>query len=230
MSTRRLQWALGLGAVAMGSAAAAVAYMTQRVFHGALPQLKGDHTVHGLRRPVEIIRDRWGVPHIYAETEEDLFFAQGYVQAQDRLFQMDAQRRAGYGRLGEIAGPLALESDRMARICAWHQAARAQWRGLQLNFHYTVRRELESDAVGPEVGIGSWGGGVYGEFGIGMNTGVYTREEGVLYIDVIDSKTGDILWRGKGTHWINEHWDPKTKTRKINGLVDKILEQFPPKG
>lgn len=131
MSTKRLHWALGLGAVVMSSAAAAVAYMARRVLHDALPRIDGNQTVSGLRRSVEIMRDRWSVPHIYAQTEEDLFFAQGYVQAQDRLFQMDAQRRVGYGRLGEIAGPLALTSDRMARICGWHQAARAQWRGIQ---------------------------------------------------------------------------------------------------
>lgn len=131
MSSNRWKWYLTLGAAGLGSAAAAIAYVTRRALQDALPRTDGSRTVAALRKPVEIIRDRWGVPHIYAQNEEDLFFAQGYVQAQDRLFQMDAQRRVGYGRLSEIAGPLAIAADRLARICGWDQAADAQWRGMQ---------------------------------------------------------------------------------------------------
>ncbi|MFQ5814842.1 MAG: penicillin acylase family protein, partial [Anaerolineae bacterium] len=54
-----------------------------------LPRISGTVRVKGLRGKVEVIRDRWGIPHIYAENEEDLFFAQGYVHAQDRLWQME---------------------------------------------------------------------------------------------------------------------------------------------
>src|SRR5215468_3564033 len=53
------------------------------------PQVSGTLVLDGLSAPVRIVRDRWGVPHIYAENQDDLFFAQGFVQAQDRLFQMD---------------------------------------------------------------------------------------------------------------------------------------------
>ncbi|HZD10585.1 MAG TPA: penicillin acylase family protein, partial [Candidatus Binatia bacterium] len=131
MLNKTMKWFLALSAATLGSAAAAVAYMTRRALYDALPSVQGSQELHGLRRPVEIIRDRWGVPHIYAQTEEDLFYAQGYAQAQDRLFQMDMYRRVGYGRLSEIAGPLAVPSDRMARIFGWHHAAEAQWRGMQ---------------------------------------------------------------------------------------------------
>lgn len=62
--------------------------------HWSLLPSNGRLPVPGLRAPVEVIRDRWGVPHIYAQREEDLFFAQGYVQAQDRLWQMEVCRRA----------------------------------------------------------------------------------------------------------------------------------------
>ena len=64
------------------------------------------------------------------------------------------------------------------------------------------------------------------DFGTGIN--VYSLEEGVLYIDVVNPGNGGILWRGKGTHHVEEHWDPETKTARINELVDKVLAQFPP--
>lgn len=131
MSSKRLKWYLALCAAGVGSAAAAVAYATRRVMYNALPTVEGQKTVCGLHKPVEVLRDAWGVPHIYAQNEEDLFFAQGYVQAQDRLFQMDAYRRVGYGRLSEITGSMGLASDRLARICGWHLAAEAQWRGIE---------------------------------------------------------------------------------------------------
>ena len=76
-----------------------------------------------LHYPVEIIRDTWGVPHIYAKTETDLFFAQGFVHAQDRLFQMDLNRRVGSGRLSEIIGSKGVATDRFARIMGWTRAA-----------------------------------------------------------------------------------------------------------
>lgn len=62
----------------------------------------------GLQRPVNVLRDRWGVAHIYAENQHDLFFAQGVVAAQDRLFQMELWKRSGQGRLAELLGPSAL--------------------------------------------------------------------------------------------------------------------------
>jgi penicillin G amidase len=81
-----------------------------------LAQIDGDITVTGLRAPVTIIRDTWGVPHISAQSVDDLFFAQGYVMAQDRLWQMEMWRRAAQGRMAEIAGAAALPRDRAARL------------------------------------------------------------------------------------------------------------------
>ena len=63
-----------------------------------------------------MIRDRWGIPHIYARSEDDLFFAQGFVQAQDRLFQMELWRRQTQGRLAELLGPEWVERDRLTRL------------------------------------------------------------------------------------------------------------------
>lgn len=97
-----------------------------------------------------------------------------------------------------------------------------------IDFNYTVRQVLESDDVGTGFGIGTWGGGPYGGVGIGTGTNVYTREQGVLTIDFVNPRDEKVLWRGKGTHLVAEHWDPETKTEKINELVDKVLGQFPP--
>lgn len=131
MSSNRLRWMAAVGAAGLGGIAVALNYATRRALNNALPVVSGERVVAGMRQPVEILRDSWGIPHIYAQTEEDLFFAQGYVQAQDRLFQMDAQRRIGHGRLSEIAGPLGIPSDRLARYCGWHKAAGAQLRGIK---------------------------------------------------------------------------------------------------
>src|SRR6516165_9697016 len=90
-----------------------------------LPKIKGELHLHGLHEPVEVITDRYGVPHIYAQNEDDLFFAQGYIHAQDRLWQMEFNRRIGSGRLSEIFGELALETDRFARRVGIHRASAA---------------------------------------------------------------------------------------------------------
>ena len=82
----------------------------------SLAQIDGELQVSGLREPVEIIRDEWGVPHIYAQNDDDLFFAQGYVMAQDRLWQMEMWRRWHEGRLAEVFGLDALDYDRRTRL------------------------------------------------------------------------------------------------------------------
>ena len=84
-------------------------------------------TIEGPAQPVEIIRDRWGVPHIYAQTVHDLFFAQGYIAAKDRLWQIDLWRRIGTGKLAEILGPSAIPRDRLARSVALRGDWNAEW-------------------------------------------------------------------------------------------------------
>jgi penicillin amidase len=81
----------------------------------------------GLSQPVEILRDRWGVPHIYARSTADLFFAQGYIAARDRLFQIDLWRRIGTGKLAEVLGPSASERDRLARAVRFRGDRNAEW-------------------------------------------------------------------------------------------------------
>src|SRR5580698_9427248 len=82
----------------------------------ALAAIRGTLNVHGLQQAVRVQRDRWGVAHIYAQNEHDLFFAQGLVVAQDRLFQMELWKRSGQGRLAEILGPSYVKRDASARL------------------------------------------------------------------------------------------------------------------
>ena len=81
----------------------------------SLAQIGGELDLPGLREPVEVIRDEWGIPHIYAQNDDDLFLAQGYVMAQDRLWQMEMWRRWHEGRLSEIFGPEAFDYDLRTR-------------------------------------------------------------------------------------------------------------------
>jgi penicillin G amidase len=89
----------------------------------ALPKIDGTVAVAGLSAPVGVTRDGHGVPTIDAVTMDDLFFAQGYVTAQDRLFQMDLLRRASEGNLAEIVGDLAVKHDRQQRVLGIRAAA-----------------------------------------------------------------------------------------------------------
>ena len=92
-----------------------------------LAQTAGKINVPGLQKPVRVLRDQWGIAHIYAETQDDLFFAQGFVAAQDRLWQMDLWRRTGEGKLAEILGESAIERDRFARLLRYRGEMKAEY-------------------------------------------------------------------------------------------------------
>src|SRR3954452_18331861 len=81
-----------------------------------LAQLDGEIRAGGLKESVEVLRDEWGIPHIYAKNQADLFFAQGFVTGQDRLFQLDLWRRIGNGETAELFGQEAIEADCFARL------------------------------------------------------------------------------------------------------------------
>jgi penicillin G amidase len=96
----------------------------------SLPQLEGEILTAGLAAPVEILRDRSGVPHIFAQSEQDAHFALGFVHAQDRLWQLEMNRRIGAGRLSEVVGAGGLETDRFMRTLGVRRAAQASLRHL----------------------------------------------------------------------------------------------------
>ena len=107
--------ALGLGAWVLVPRQSPLDALAKR----ALARIDGELAVPHLRSPVRVVRDEWGVPHITATSEDDLFFAQGYVVAQDRLWQMEMWRRSVEGRLAEIVGAEAVSRDHQARLLGY---------------------------------------------------------------------------------------------------------------
>lgn len=99
----------------------------RQMAEASVTQLEGEIQVDGLRQDVEILRDEWGIAHIYANAVDDLFFTQGFVAAQDRLWQLEIWRRTGEGRLAELVGPSAFERDRLARLLKYRGDMDAEW-------------------------------------------------------------------------------------------------------
>ncbi|WP_338750196.1 penicillin acylase family protein [Janibacter alittae] len=113
-----------------------------------LPQTSGTIEIPGLDGEVEVLRDERGVPHIYADTMGDLMRAQGYVQAQDRFFEMDLRRHITAGRLAELVGEPGVETDRVIRTMGWRRVAEQELAMLDPD----TRRALGSFADG----VNSW--------------------------------------------------------------------------
>ena len=104
------------------SAAGLYVYLRQ-----SLPQITGNVSVAGITGPVDIVRDADAIPHIFATTKLDALFGLGYAHAQDRLWQMEFQRRVGHGRLSEIFGSETIPQDRFLRTVGFGRAARSAW-------------------------------------------------------------------------------------------------------
>lgn len=121
---RRTLWSIG-ALVGVGIVFSVV--FLQYSVHRAFPQTSGTIEVAGINDSVEVIRDSWGVPHIYASTTTDLLFAQGYVHAQDRFFQMDFWRHISYGELASLFGEDQLDTDMFLRDMGWGRLAEAQY-------------------------------------------------------------------------------------------------------
>jgi penicillin G amidase len=109
-----------------------------------VPSMLGTRKLAGLGGKVRIERDRWGIAHVHADHDRDLFFGFGYATAQDRLFQLDYLRRKARGRLAEILGPEAIESDLLERTIGLAQIAEKEWQGLPGN----VRELLSAYTAG----------------------------------------------------------------------------------
>ncbi|SEB64671.1 penicillin amidase [Nocardioides exalbidus] len=127
---RAVRWtawtALGLVILLLVLAAAAVV-----VVRRPLPQTSGEVEVPGITGPVEVIRDAHGIPQVYADTDADLMFAQGWVHASERFFEMDFRRHVTAGRLSEMFGDTTLETDKMIRTMGWRRVAEQEWALLQ---------------------------------------------------------------------------------------------------
>ena len=116
---------LGWGALTLLLSALVAAVGGWLWLRTSLPELDGEVVLTDLSGPVEVVRDRHGIPHILAQNEEDALFALGFVHAQDRLWQMEMNRRVGAGRLAEVLGAAALDTDRLLRTLGLYRRAEA---------------------------------------------------------------------------------------------------------
>ena len=103
------------------------AYWSVSTVRASFPQTTGSHRAHGLSGPVDVKRDGYGIPQIYADSDEDLFRAQGFVQAQDRFWEMDVRRHMTSGRLSEMFGPGQVETDAFLRTLGWRRVAQEEY-------------------------------------------------------------------------------------------------------
>ena len=140
---RALKWLGGLAAlgVVLAVLAAAGIYVALR---NTVPAPSGSLVIAGLSAPVEVVRDREGVPHVFAKSIDDLFCALGFIHAQDRLWQMELLRRSGQGRLSEIFGERAFGSDVFLRTLDLYGHAERSLAALSPE----ARRTLEAYAKG----------------------------------------------------------------------------------
>lgn len=156
----------------------------------ALTPLEGSQTLQGLKAPVDVIRDQWGIPHIYAQNTDDLFFAQGYVMAQDRLWQMELWRRDKEGRMAEIVGPGAIERDRQARLLRYRGPMDdREW----ASYHPEGRRIFEAYAAGVNAFIAAHSNTLPLEFTLtGITPEPWTAETVVLRTATFGDATAEL--------------------------------------
>ncbi|MEU0336509.1 penicillin acylase family protein [Streptomyces sp. NPDC006193] len=110
-----------IGGIAFG------AYWSISTVRASFPQTTGSLRLEGLSGPVDVKRDGNGIPQIYASSDEDLFMAQGYVQAQDRFYEMDVRRHMTSGRLSEMFGKSQVKNDEFLRTLGWDRIARQEY-------------------------------------------------------------------------------------------------------
>ncbi|MEV7036074.1 penicillin acylase family protein [Streptomyces sp. NPDC093272] len=110
-----------VGGVAYG------AYWSISTVRASFPQTKGSLTLKGLSGPVTVKRDGNGIPQVYASSDQDLFMAQGYVQAQDRFYEMDVRRHMTSGRLSEMFGKGQVKNDEFLRTLGWDRVAKQEY-------------------------------------------------------------------------------------------------------
>lgn len=130
----------------------------------SLPVLDGTVRVEGPAAEVEILRDAWGIPHILASSADDAYFGLGYAHAQDRLFQMEQQRRLAQGRLSEVVGASTAEFDRFLRTLGLYSAAEESVAALSSE----TQRALEAYAAGVNAYMASHEGALAPEFALLM--------------------------------------------------------------
>jgi penicillin amidase len=162
----------------------------------ALPQLDGDLHITSLSAPVMVRRDAHGAPHIQAATQGDLFIAQGYVAAQDRLWQMDTYRRSANGELAEVLGSRLLQHDKLQRVMGYRKTAERVYANLPAD----DRRRLDDYARGVNLFIEQHQNSLPEEFRIlGYKPRPWGGDDSMsivmMMVDMLDSHWGAKLGR-----------------------------------
>ncbi len=193
-----LRWVAGLAVFVLLAAGAAVLWL-HSVTRASLPVLDGDLHLAGLSAPITVRRDAHGVPHIEAATQEDLFVAQGYVTAQDRLWQMDTYRRHADGYLAEIMGPSLVKHDIAQRVLQFRNTATR----IYANLSSADRARLDAYARGVNLYILQHQDTLPPEFALLHYrpkpwTGVNSVSVGMMMVETLDT-----------------HWDVKLSRERI---------------
>ena len=198
----------GLAALLLIAACAGVLWL-RAAEKAALPVLDGEIHTAGLSAPVVVERDGHGVPHIAAVTQDDLFVAQGYVTAQDRLWQMDAFRRNANGELAEVLGPSLVKHDTAQRVLQFRNTARR----IYANLPAADRARLEDYARGVNLFIAQHPDTLPAEFKLLHYrpqpwSGVDSISIGLMMVEMLDT-----------------HWDVKLSRERISAdLKNEKLE------
>ncbi|MCS7167565.1 MAG: penicillin acylase family protein [Gemmatales bacterium] len=200
----------------LAAAFAGAGWWLRRWWHRGLPQVRGRLTLPGLQAAVEVLRDRWGVPHIYAQNEADLFFAQGVVHAQDRLWQMELFRRLGHGRLSEIFGEVALSLDVSVRTLGFRESAQRDWQVLD----EATQRFLERYSAGVNAMLASSRRQLPPEFRLLR----YTPEPWQPTDTLVSSKV--LAW-GLSVNWTSEILHTVLVARLGADRAAELLDEYP---
>ncbi len=180
----------------------------------SLPELDGEIELAGLSGPVEIIRDASGIPHIEAGSTEDALFALGFVHAQDRLWQMEMNRRTGAGKLSEILGEKALDTDKFLRTIGFYESAQRSYKG----FDNQTKTYLDAYSRGVNAFLNQRSGSLPPEFLI-----LQTSPEEWSPIDSV-VWTKMMAWN-LGKNWSNEIGRMQLLARMP---PERVNEFFPP--
>jgi penicillin amidase len=205
-----LRWLL-IGLVALALLVGGGGYLWLR---GALPQAAGTITILGLAAPVEILRDSDGVPHIRGQTEADAMFGLGYAHAQDRLWQMEFQRRIGNARLSEVLGKDTLQIDTFLRTLGTARAAASAWSRLSP----AARRPVEAYVAGVNAFIGAHHGRAL------------PIEFTILGFEPEPWRPEDVLVWAKMMAWnLGDNWEKELLRAKLNARLgaDKTAQLMP---
>ncbi|MBE0615974.1 MAG: penicillin acylase family protein [Burkholderiales bacterium] len=182
----------------------------------SLPQLDGTLTLSGLKAPVEIVRDRHGVPHIYAGSVEDAYFTLGFVHAQDRLWQMEMNRRIAAGRLSEALGAATLDADKFLRTLGVRRVAEATLKSLNVE----TRSQLDAYAAGVNAFLAQRSGPLPPEFLLtGVKPEPWQSADSVAWIKMM-------AW-DLGANWRTELLRLRLAKKLSTAQIGEFLPPYP---